>query len=230
MKKTAMCALLLLLCGCVASQGPMEKDNVAHVFATTAIRVFDADHADFDVPIEEAFSTHELAILGENRDALVSMIESALGRQDVMLLDEIGSGDAVSMLQFALSRQDSVWGARLAGHFRVEKVLRLVRHHFLTPRRCYGWEGPDYSQLESFLTDNQYQYSITYLEAIEAITGKPIADAIVLTPAESARIEKHATNEKSAFHHWALWIQRKLNHQKAEQSAVADTHKPRRSG
>ncbi len=61
MKKTAMCALLLLLCGCVASHGPMEKrsaqDNVAHVFATTAIRVFDIDHADFDVPIEEVFST-----------------------------------------------------------------------------------------------------------------------------------------------------------------------------
>jgi len=203
MKKTGMCALLLLLCGCVASHGPMEKDNVAHVFATAAIRVFDDDHADFDVPIEEVFSTHDLAILGENRDALVSMIESALGWQD------------------------SVWGARLAGHFRVEKVLWLVRNHFLTPRRCYGWEGPDYSQLESFLTDNQYQYSITYLEAIEAITGKPIADAIVLTPDESARIEKHATNEKSVFYHWALWIQRKLNHQKAEQGAAADAHKPR---
>jgi hypothetical protein len=206
MKKTAMCALLLLLCGCVASHGPMEKrsgqENVAHVFATTAIRVFDVDHADFNIPIEEAFSTHDLAILGENRDALVSMIESALGWQD------------------------SVWGARLAGHFRVEKVLWLVRYHFLTPRRCYGWEGPDYSQLESFLTDNQYQYSITYLEAIEAITGKPIADAIVLTPAESTRIEKHAKNEKSVFYHWALWIQRKLNHLKAEQSAAADSHKP----
>lgn len=203
MKKTVMCALLLLLCGCVASHGPMEKDNVAHVFATTAIRVFDVAHADFDVPIEEVFSTHDLAILGENRDALVSMIE------------------------FALGWQDSVWGARLAGHFRIEKVLWLVRHHFLTPRRCYGWEGPDYSQLESFLTDNQYQYSITYLEAIEAITGKPIADAIVLTPAESARIEKHATNEKSVFYHWALWIQRKLNHQKAEQGAAADAPNPR---
>ena len=203
MKKTGMCALLLLLCGCVASHGPMEKDNVAHVFATTATRVFDADHADFDLPIEEAFSTHELAILGENREALVSMIESALG-------------------------WDSVWGARLAGHFRVEKVLWLVRYHFLKPRRCYGWEGPDYSQLESFLTDNQYQYSITYLEAIEAITGKSIADAIVLTPAESTQIEKHATNEKSVFYHWGLWIQRKLNHPTAEQGAAADAHKPRR--
>jgi len=203
MKNTGMCALLLLLCGCVASHGPMEKDNVAHVFAKTAIRVFNTDHADYDVPIEEMFSTQDLAILGENCDALVSMLE------------------------FALGRQDSVWGARLAGHFRVEKVLRLVRHHFLTPRRCYGWEGPDYSKLENFLTDNQYQYSITYLEAVEAITGKPIADAIVLTPDESARIEKHATNEKSVFYHWALWIQRKLNHQKAEQGAAADAHKPR---
>ena len=207
MKKTAMCSLLLLLCGCVASHGPMEKrsgeENVAHVFATTAIRVFDTDHADYDVPIEKVFSTQDLAILGENRDALVLMIESAL-------------------------RQDSVWGARLAGHFRVEKVLWLIRYHFLTPRRCYGWEGPDYSQLESFLTDNQYQYSITYLEAIEAITGKPIAEAIVLTPAESTRIENYATNEKSRFYHWGLWIQRKLNHQKAEQDAAADAHKPRR--
>ena len=194
MKKAAMCALLLLLCGCVASHGPMEKDNVAHVFATAAIRVFDVDHADFDIPIEEVFSRHDLAILGENRDALVSMIE------------------------FALGRQDSVWGARLAGHFRVEKVLWLVRNHFLTPRRCYGYEGRDYSQLESFLTDNQYQYSITYLETIEAITGKPIADAIVLTSVESARVENHATNEKSVFYHWALWIQRKLNDQKPNEA------------
>lgn len=207
MKKTGMCSLLLLVCGCVASHGPMEKrsaqDNVAQVFAMTAVRVFDIDHADYGYPMEKVFSTHDLAILGENRDALVLMIESALG-------------------------QDSVWGARLAGHFRVEKVLWLVRYHFLTPRRCYGWEGPDYSQLESFLTDNQYQYSITYLEAIEAITGKPIAEAIVLTPAESTRIENYAMNEKSGFYHWALWIQRKLNHQKAEQGAAADTRKLRR--
>ena len=208
MVKMGMCAVLLVVCGCAGLRGPAEKrcgeENVGQVFAMTAIRVFDRDHADFDIRIEEAFSTRELVILGENREAFVSMIECALGWQD------------------------SVWGARLAGEFRVERVLWLVRNHFLTPRRCYGWEGPDYSELESFLTDNQYQYSITYLEAIEAITGKPIAEAIVLTVAESERIEKHATNEKSAFHHWGLWIQRKLNHQKAEQGATADAHKPRR--
>ena len=120
------------------------------------------------------------------------------------------------MIGSALGQQDSVWGAKLAGHFKMKKMLPLLKYHLLTPRCCYGWEGPDYSKLESFLTDNQYQYSIVYLQAMEAIAEKPITELIDLTQAEEQNIRKWSTNENSDFYHWALWIQRKLKTKTAE--------------
>ncbi|MHC4202059.1 MAG: hypothetical protein ACYSU0_18875 [Planctomycetota bacterium] len=148
--------------------------------------MFDRDHVDYDVPIEDVFSAEELEVLRQDVPSLATMVEAALGRQD------------------------SIWGAKCAAYFKIDSVVPLLRHHLLTPRRCYGWEGPDYSVLESYLTDNQYQYSIAYLEAIEQITGRPIEEAVELTPAEVETIDNHAGNTKSPYHHWSLWLRRKF--------------------
>jgi hypothetical protein len=74
-----------------------------------------------------------------------------------------------------------------------------------------------------YLADNQYQYSVAYLEAIEAITGKHISEAIVLTESEGKEIQRQAGNDTFAFYHWALWMQRKLKMKEGP------THRPRQA-
>jgi hypothetical protein len=183
--------VLCLLGGCLnQAQIPIEQESrepVASTFTKAAIRVFSSDHVGYDVLVTKEFSGQELETLQENLPSLVTMIETALGSQN------------------------SIWGAKLAGHFKVQKVIPLLRHHLLTPRRCYGWEGPDYSKLESYLADYQYQYSITYLQAIEKISGMSIRNAVKLNPAEAEVIDRHARNQESKYYHWALWMRRKFN-------------------
>lgn len=182
--------LLLGMAGCTSLRPAGRADapaSVATTFTKVAEHVYSTDWIGFDEQVADVFTSEELSTLARHLPSLQSMIETALGLQD------------------------SVWGAKLAGHFRMSKALPLLRYHFLTPRRCYGWEGPDYSKLQSYLADNQYQYSVAYLEAVEAIAGKPIAEAIALTESEAKEIQKHATNENSESYYWALWMQRKLN-------------------
>ncbi len=187
--RSILICLLLGMAGC-ASIRPADRGDdpaaVAATFTKTAERVYSSDWIGFDQPIPDVFTERELDILARHLPSLQSMTETALGLQD------------------------SVWGAKLVGHFRIREALRLLRSQFLTPRRYYGWEGPDYSKLESYLADNQYQYSVAYLEAIEAITGQPIAVAISLSRSESEEIERHASNHNSEFYHWAWWMQGKL--------------------
>ena len=185
---TVIC--VLALGGCAlredTPQNSQSCDFEAGAVAKAATHIFDTDHIDYDVAVGKVFSQDELLALRRQLDHVVPMIQTALGRQD------------------------SVWGAKLAGHFQVKEVLPLLHSHFFTPRRCYTWEGPDYSNPESYLTDNQYQYTVVYLAAIQMITGKPIHEAVSPDPSESSAIAKHASNEKSEFHHWALWMKRKL--------------------
>jgi hypothetical protein len=159
---------------------------VAAVFTKTAAFVYSTDFVGFDEQLSDAFSQTDLRVLGDQRSSVEHMVETALGLQD------------------------SVWGAKLAAEFRISKVLPLLRSHFMTPRRCYGWEGPDYTQLESHLTDDQYVYSVAYLDAIETITGESVDKAIHLTPPEVEQITEYASNQNSEFYHWSLWMLRKL--------------------
>lgn len=163
-----------------------ESDVVAATISKAAILIFHTDFADFGVPVGEVFSEAELEVLRTHLRHVVPLIEVALGWQD------------------------SVWGANFAGYFRIKEVLPLLRSHFFAPRRCYGWEGPDYFNSESYLTDEQYPYSLAYLEAIQQITGRSIDEAVPPDASESAVIAKYAGMEKSEFHHWALWMKRKL--------------------
>lgn len=182
------CALLGMVgcCTVVSPPGTRETEAVAAVFTKTAAYVYSQDFVGFEEPLSNAFSQTDLRILGDHRFSVESMIETALGLQD------------------------SIWGAKLAAHFRINKVLPLLRSHFMTPRRCYGWEGPDYTKLESYLADDQYVYSVAYLDAIETITGESVDKAIHLTQAEVQQIAKYAVNQSSDFYHWSLWMQRKL--------------------
>ncbi len=188
-KNIVFASVLLCVAGCTSldlQQQTRDTDTVAAVFTKTAAYVHSQDFVGFDGPLTNDFSAKDLRILRNHRSSLESMIHGALGVQD------------------------SVWGAKLAGHFGINKVLPSLRHHFLIPRHCYGWEGPDYSEMESYLTDDQFVYSIAYLEAIETLAGKPVSEAIVLAPHEIEAIRKYQRLPKSEYFHWSLWMQRKL--------------------
>lgn len=163
-----------------------HEEFVAATLINAAVCIFNTDNADYDASVGEAFSEAELEVLRRHLPRVVHMIESAL------------------------NCHDSVWGAKIAGHFGVKELLPSLRWHFFTPRRCYGWEGPDYSNIENYLTDDQYQYSLVYLEAIQQITGRSIDQAVPPDASESAVIARYAGMEKSEFYHWALWMKRKL--------------------
>jgi hypothetical protein len=136
--------------------------------------------------MEELFTKQELMALGEHRDALTPMVNRSL---------------------WILK---NVVAAKIAGHFKMEETLDNLRDCLLEPRSQYGWEGPDYSKLENNLADNQFMYSVSYLQAIEEITGKPIYEAIILTPKEVTRIESIAANKRNEYYYWALWMKRKM--------------------
>ena len=185
----ALAGALLGMAGCsslVLSRGSRDVDTVATVFTKTAAYVYSQDFIGYDEPLSDAFSQSDLRVLRNQRSSLEAMVESALG---------LGN---------------SVWGAKFAGEFGITTLLPLLRTHFMVPERCYGWEGPDYSQLESYLTDDQFCYSVAYLNAIEAITGESVDKVIHLTPPEAEQLAKYTGNPNSEFFHWSLWIQRKL--------------------
>ena len=193
---TIACAgLLLITAGCANQTGLQTKDPGGHLAAAAFVKaaeyVYSRDFTgpDLDKPVEEHFSCEELRVLEQHRPALQSLIETAL------------------------KLQDSVGGAKLAAHLTLTgtNMPRLIRQRILEPRHCYGWEGYNYDDLESYLADNQYPYSIEYLNAMRALAGKPVRQAISLQPDELRMLQEYAGNEDSEFHHWALWMLRKLS-------------------
>jgi len=86
--------------------------------------------------------------------------------------------------------------AYLAAHFKMKKALPLLRKNLLEDRYFYGWEGPDYSKGESYLEDQQYPHHLAYIKAIEEFTGRPLAKAVALTPAERAALEAEAAGAR----------------------------------
>ena len=90
-------------------------------------------------------------------------------------------------------RAGSVGAAWIAGYFRIESSLPLLRRSLLTDRYFYGWEGPDYDDERSYLDDSQYTHHLAYIAAIEAITGKSLRESIALTPSETEKLKAEAT-------------------------------------
>jgi hypothetical protein len=86
----------------------------------------------------------------------------------------------------------SVGAAWIAGYFRIHSSLPLLRNALLTDRYFYGWEGPDPNQESSYLSDEQYPHHLAYIAAIEAISGRPLGEAVTLTPEEISRLQAEA--------------------------------------
>lgn len=193
--------MLFLAAGCstrlVWKNENDAADNVAEVYTKAASYVYSQDFAVY--PVEKWFTREELRVLRQHLPATESMVTEALGLQD------------------------SVGGARLALYFGITNAVPLLRSHLLNPRPCYGWEGPDYSDPENYLTDNQYPYSIEYLDAMESLTGKPMSETMNLRSHEAEGIRAWTKDPGSEFYNWAIWMQRKLGMTMKPNQAPEDT-------
>jgi hypothetical protein len=209
MKYLLILILMIVLSGCHTSSSHGTATNhdtaIADAISKCAMKVFSLDWIGYDEALTNEFSSAELAVLQSNRSNVTEMVELALEQ-----------------------RQDSVWGAKLAVDLGLVSLLPLLRDRFFEPKHCYGWEGPDYSKIESYLSDCQFQYSMAYLEAIEKMTGKPIHKAVAPTKDEMIGIANLAANKDSEFYQWALWIQRKLKIKKEPNQISHRTVAPRR--
>lgn len=209
MKYLLILGALIVFSGCHATSHNeltgKQAEEVADAISKCALKVFSIDWIGYDEALTNEFSSAELAVLQNNRSNVAAMVQLALEQ-----------------------RQDSVWGAKLAADLGLVSLLPLLHDRFLEPKHCYGWEGPDYSNIESYLSDCQFQYSMAYLEAIEKITGKPIHQVVAPTKDEMIGIANLAANKDSDFYHWALWIQRKLRIKKEPNQISHRTVAPRR--
>jgi len=95
-----------------------------------------------------------------------------------------------------LQRLDSGYAwVYLAAFLKYRSAVPEIKNLLLNCERFYGWEGPDYSKIESYLIDDiQYCYQMAYISAIEYITSEPIDKAVTITDNEFKELK--AKSEK----------------------------------
>ncbi|NTW51639.1 MAG: hypothetical protein HGB22_03525 [Chlorobiaceae bacterium] len=106
----------------------------------------------------------------------------------------------------------------LSAFLRYESAVPIIKKKLIGCESIYGWEGPDYSKIETWLVDAQYPYQMACINAIEYITHKPVGQSISLTKKERsdliARAKKCRTKniDKADFMRYcsAYWLLGKL--------------------
>jgi hypothetical protein len=187
MRSCLLVFLWMLSCRAVCAQDPTNDTVIPEALAAKlAMMIYSPDHCDFRLPFEEAFTVEDLSTLPAHR----------------LFIERLAYD--------ALNRQHSIWAARLAARLHITNCIDLLRPRILDPQEPYGWEGPDYSNPESFLQDRQFMYATTYVEAIQELSGQTLRQTLALTAQEWDRLQALASNPASPFHHWATWLLRKL--------------------
>ena len=144
-----------------------------------------------------------------DHDFVIDKIDKFFSRKEIIKIKKFRK-EIVHLIKYALDRNHSVGAAYLASYLKCIECYSSLRYRLLSPGRAYGWEGPDYSMIESYLTDNQYVYHYPYLISIVSIFKKPIHKIIFLTENERSDIISLSNNKDHESYHWAIWIRRKL--------------------
>lgn len=94
----------------------------------------------------------------------------------------------------------------------VREALPCLRAGLLADRYFYGWESSDAYELAARMRDDQYPRHVARILAIEALSGRPVAEAVALTPDERARLvrERSQDAEPGGAPDVARWLLRKL--------------------
>jgi hypothetical protein len=171
--------ILVIGFGLIASSSTLaDEAEVANAFAKAAAYVANPDF--IHSPVTIWFTEAELSILGEHRTALNSLVKAALVR-------------------------DSVGGAALTAHFRLENNIPYLRWLLFQPGTTYGWEGPNYDSEEDFLTDNQYVFHSVYADAIEQTAGAPLHEVVLPNSEELETLYRLQQDPYGKHYYWARW-------------------------
>jgi hypothetical protein len=87
--------------------------------------------------------------------------------------------------------QDTQW-LFLASYLNYSSATPKLKEMLLVNRNFYRWEGPDYTDIESFLYDLQFFNQMNYIIAIEHISGMPFDKAIQLKNTELEELKNQA--------------------------------------
>ncbi|MCB1051700.1 MAG: hypothetical protein H6510_16490 [Acidobacteria bacterium] len=156
-----------------------QSQEVAQVLSQAALYIFDSDFV-MESP-ENQFTPRQLEIMEQNKEALLPMIEAALGRQE------------------------SVGGSELLAQFHWTELNHLVRARLLNPGRAYGWEGST-----DLLDDRQFVFHNRYLIALQKLYGPHFHSKLALTEAEKDELFTLSHSKDSQHCEWAIWLMRKL--------------------
>ena len=158
----------LVMTGCTSVSNVTQTSDAMAVLEEK-LHLLDGPEVDGFPYIEGVFTEDELYLLHEQ----IRRVESHINKR-------LAEGD-----------HRAAW---VAGYLRLRSSLPLLRKGLLTERYFYGWNGPDYTQDASWLLDWQYTHHLAYIAAIEAITGRPIHEAVVLTDAEFASLRAESVS------------------------------------
>lgn len=90
-------------------------------------------------------------------------------------------------------RGGSTLAIQMAVYLRLETAIPVLRERLLKLRSNYGWEGPNYSTEEAFMSEYQYPYHRIYIWAIQGIAQAPVAAVVKLTPIERQYLNRRAS-------------------------------------
>jgi hypothetical protein len=77
----------------------------------------------------------------------------------------------------------------------VREALPCLREALLADRYFYGWESSDAHELAARMRDDQYPRHMARILAIERLSGRPVAEAVALTPDERARLVRESSQD-----------------------------------
>ena len=80
----------------------------------------------------------------------------------------------------------------LATYFEYKALIPKLKTMILKCDKFHGFEGPDYSKIETFLNSEMYPHQNAYIEAIKYITKKSAKEALNLSETELKEMKSKA--------------------------------------
>ena len=157
---------------CFMGCQPRQEPPLQIPFRSDIIAQMDSATADFLlIPLHDVFNLKQLAWLQVHRHQLSDAINA-----------EIRGGSTLAI--------------QMAVYLRLETAIPVLRERLLKLRSNYGWEGPDYSTEEAFMSEYQYPYHRIYIWAIQGIAQSPVSTVVKLTDAERSALEEKAAGAR----------------------------------
>jgi hypothetical protein len=197
MKKIYYLSLLVVIIGinsCVASE-KSNKNNTKNInktesnvkidegFEKMKAELFQKKDFGYVIPIYADPPTDDYQEFKDNK------FPFQISKDKIKILDEYR--DKLRPFIMKNINENDSW-VYLATYFKYKELVPILKEKIVKCDKFYGWEGPDYSKIETYLNDAMYPHQSAYIEAIKYITKKSIEDSLSLSETELSEIKKKA--------------------------------------